>query len=293
LSPWFCHDCGQEAVRPETVRNYQSKIKYNGKLYTVEVPEFRVPRCASCKAFVFGNDAEEQISRAFRHQQGLLQPEEIEQNLRDRDLSQRDLADAIGVAEVTVSRWKTGTVFQSKASDMAMRGLFERTPLLAGNAVSSGASRIGQLIEAQVSAVCGDLPLASQEPFMDWLWGQPQEWYDLLKALASEYGAGKKHALRYLVRSLMLRQRLARARENRNAVCIPAHSEGGDPADLTGSRLVDLRARGGEQRQRWVAGKSCYFSSLSRGASEDRPNRFYERTSRQRSTQKSRDRRGT
>lgn len=64
--PWYCHDCGHTEVRPAVVRNYQTKIKHNGKVYSVTVPEFHVPQCGSCGEMVFGNDAEEQIDRAFR-----------------------------------------------------------------------------------------------------------------------------------------------------------------------------------------------------------------------------------
>jgi len=187
-----------------TVHNYETEVTYNGKLYTVKLPEFRVPQCDSCSELVFGNDAGEQINVALRQQLELLQPEEIEQNLCDRSMSQKDLAAAIGVAEATVSRWKTGTVIQSKASDLAMREYFKRTqPQVEASA--DAAKKVGQLVAVCLSDVLDSWVPASSGACADWLCAQQNEWRELLGGLADQYAAGERHGLKDLVR--MLNQR--------------------------------------------------------------------------------------
>ena len=63
--PWRCPECLQEAVRPAVV-SYNAEVKHDGKTHAVEIPALRVPRCEACAELVFGNDTDEQISRALR-----------------------------------------------------------------------------------------------------------------------------------------------------------------------------------------------------------------------------------
>jgi hypothetical protein len=56
--PWRCPGCGKKQVRPASV-SHTSEIKHDGRLYVVEVPELRVPRCEACGELVFDNAADE------------------------------------------------------------------------------------------------------------------------------------------------------------------------------------------------------------------------------------------
>ncbi|MCX7428971.1 MAG: hypothetical protein NTW96_25515 [Planctomycetia bacterium] len=84
--PWRCPECGKKEVRPATVQ-HTSQIKHDGRLYTVEVPTLRVPRCGACGEMVFDNDADEQIAQALREQLGLLSGDQIRKNRDDLGLS--------------------------------------------------------------------------------------------------------------------------------------------------------------------------------------------------------------
>jgi hypothetical protein len=72
--PWICGKCRQHAVERQTLP-YSTEVQYDGRIYTVDVPEFRVPRCRNCGAMVLDDDANDQITEALRQQLGLLSPQ--------------------------------------------------------------------------------------------------------------------------------------------------------------------------------------------------------------------------
>ena len=121
--PWRCPECGKKEVQRATVRHC-SQIKHDGRLYTVEVSKLRVPRCKSCSELVFDNVADEQIAAALREQLGLLSTEQIRTNRVQLGLSQRELAEHLGVAAETISRWENGVLTQTRAMDRYLRVYF-------------------------------------------------------------------------------------------------------------------------------------------------------------------------
>ena len=106
----------QKEVRPVTVQ-HTSRIKHDGRLHTVELPRFRVPQCRACGELVFDNDADEQIAQALREQLGLLSGDQIRRNREALGLSQRVLAEHLGVAMETISRWENSALTQTRAMD--------------------------------------------------------------------------------------------------------------------------------------------------------------------------------
>src|SRR6266436_7670399 len=105
--PWYCPRCRQKVVRPTRIA-YRSEILFDDGLHTVEIPQLEVPRCENCGELLFDNHAEHQIYQAFRAQLHLLQPEQIRANRESLGLSEKQLAELLGVAEEMVSQWEDG-----------------------------------------------------------------------------------------------------------------------------------------------------------------------------------------
>lgn len=121
--PWYCPKCRNREVRPALI-SYRCEMAHDGQLHSVEVPQLTVPRCGHCGELVFNDDAEAQIRRALRKQLRLLTPEEIRTARMGLGLSEKELADRLGVAEVAISRWETESQIQSRAMDNLLRVFF-------------------------------------------------------------------------------------------------------------------------------------------------------------------------
>lgn len=121
--PWHCPKCRQKEVRPAII-TYRCDMVHDGQPHPVTVPELTVPRCGHCGELVFNYPAEEQIRNALRSQLHLLTPDEIRAARTGLALSQRALADRLGVGENTIARWETGDQIQSRAMDNLLRIFF-------------------------------------------------------------------------------------------------------------------------------------------------------------------------
>jgi putative zinc finger/helix-turn-helix YgiT family protein len=121
--PWRCTECGGKEVYPATVP-YTSRIRLDGIIYSVELPELRVPKCRTCGELIFDNDADEQIHGALRKQLRLLLPEQIRENRAELGLSHRQLAAQLRVDAETISLWEDGLLIQSPAMDALLRLYF-------------------------------------------------------------------------------------------------------------------------------------------------------------------------
>jgi putative zinc finger/helix-turn-helix YgiT family protein len=122
--PWMCGECGRNEVRPKAIE-YKTEIKHDGKLYEVHVPSLEVPTCSHCHEQWFDAETDDQINIALRQQIGLLQPEEIRRQRKALRLTQKDLAEKIGAAESSLSRWENGSSIQSKSTDKSLRMFFK------------------------------------------------------------------------------------------------------------------------------------------------------------------------
>ncbi len=133
-------------MRPATVR-HTSQIKHDGRLHSVEIPKLRIPRCGACGELLFDNDADEQISLALREQLGLLSGDQIRKNREDLGLSQRLLAEHLGVAVETISRWENSALTQTRAMDRYLRVYFGVPAARAALVGQPDASNLGTHVE--------------------------------------------------------------------------------------------------------------------------------------------------
>src|SRR5437773_10921136 len=118
--PKRCGKCGQKAMRLATV-SYARTIEHDGRAYRVEVPALTVPQCGNCQTLSIDDEADQQISAAFRREARLLAPEEIRSGREKLALTQKQFANLLGVGEATVSRWETGAQIQQRAMDRFLR----------------------------------------------------------------------------------------------------------------------------------------------------------------------------
>jgi putative zinc finger/helix-turn-helix YgiT family protein len=121
--PWPCGNCLKDEVYPETMP-YAIDVKHDGQLYHLEIPALRIPMCRACGTLVFSNSVDDQILQALRAQLRLLTPEQIHGGREALGLSLQEMAEKLGVAVETLSRWEGGGLIQSRAMDNFLRVFF-------------------------------------------------------------------------------------------------------------------------------------------------------------------------
>ena len=121
--PWRCFNCLKEEVYPATIP-YAADIKHDGRMHHIEIPKLTIPKCRACGEVVFSNSADDQIVQALRAHLNLLTPQQIRERRKALGLKAKELAERLGVAKETLSRWETGMMIQSRAMDNLLRGYF-------------------------------------------------------------------------------------------------------------------------------------------------------------------------
>lgn len=121
--PWLCPNCLKEEVHPE-VMPYSTDVMHEGRRYHLEIPRVRIPKCRACGNLIFSNSVDDEVFRALREQARLLTPEQIKEARMALGLKSKDLAERLGVAAETISRWERGGLIQSRAMDNLLRVYF-------------------------------------------------------------------------------------------------------------------------------------------------------------------------
>lgn len=107
-----------------TVTNYQAEIRHDGRLHAFTIPALQVPTCRACGERVFTEDVDGQINDQLRLHLNLLAPQQIREAIERIGMSQKDVANCLGIAEATLSRWLTETQIQSRSLDNLLRAYF-------------------------------------------------------------------------------------------------------------------------------------------------------------------------
>src|SRR5271155_486486 len=103
---------------------YDAEVRHDGRLYAFTVPNLELPVCQACGSKVFTENVDDQISAALRLNLDLLTPEEMRKAIGRVDMTQKEAAERLGVAEATLSRWLNETQIQSRAMDNLLRVFF-------------------------------------------------------------------------------------------------------------------------------------------------------------------------
>jgi putative zinc finger/helix-turn-helix YgiT family protein len=147
--PWPCSDCLTPTVVP-AVMEYTAKVKHDGVVYELHFPALEIPRCQTCGETYSTNAVDEQVSDALRARLCLLTPAQMQQQIKQLGLNQKQLAERLGVAQETISRWVNGALIQSRAMDNLLRLYFALPEVR--NALR-GAGQDPELGRAQQAAV--------------------------------------------------------------------------------------------------------------------------------------------
>jgi len=121
--PWRCNVCATVAVELSTIR-YDAEVRQDGRLHEFVVPSLEIPICKRCGEKVFTEDVDQQINMALRRHLRLLTPDEMRDAIQRIGMSQKELAENLGIAEETLSRWLNELQIQSRAMDNLLRVFF-------------------------------------------------------------------------------------------------------------------------------------------------------------------------
>jgi putative zinc finger/helix-turn-helix YgiT family protein len=103
---------------------YKTAVKHDGRTYALEIPDLEIPQCRSCRHLVTSHAVDDEVLQALRRLIRLLTPQQIRERREALGLSGTKLAQCLGVAQETISRWETAALIQSRAMDNLMRVYF-------------------------------------------------------------------------------------------------------------------------------------------------------------------------
>ncbi len=104
--------------------SYDAEIRHDGRVYVFTIPQLNLPVCQACGEKVFTEKVDDQISAALRAHLCLLTPDEMRAALERLEMTQKEAAERLGVAEATLSHWLNDTQIQSRAMDNLLRVFF-------------------------------------------------------------------------------------------------------------------------------------------------------------------------
>src|SRR5688500_9078012 len=105
--PWRCLECVDDTIVPVET-DYRADVKHDGRLYSIHIGDLAIPTCRKCGKQLFSSKVDDRIVAALREVAGILTPEEIHRRRKELEFNQQELAEQLGVAKETISRWESG-----------------------------------------------------------------------------------------------------------------------------------------------------------------------------------------
>jgi DNA-binding XRE family transcriptional regulator len=97
---------------------------HDGHEHVVKVDGLKTPRCANCGQVMLDAEALEFLDDVFIRQLNLLTPERIQEYRTKANLTQQELADAVGVSESEIQQLERGEQIQTRTVDNLLRLFF-------------------------------------------------------------------------------------------------------------------------------------------------------------------------
>ena len=91
-------------------------------------------------------EVDDQINAALCAHLGLLTPDQIREGIDRLGLTQKEIAERLGIAEATLSRWVNRCVIQSRAMDNYLRVFFRFPEVRAVLSVPAVDANLGALV---------------------------------------------------------------------------------------------------------------------------------------------------
>lgn len=107
-----------------TTTEFDAEVRHDGRLHRFTVPNLELPICAACGEKVFTETVDAQVNHGLRAHLKLLTPTQIRDGIKRVGLSQKEMANRLGIAEATISRWLNETQIQSRSLDNLLRTFF-------------------------------------------------------------------------------------------------------------------------------------------------------------------------
>jgi len=121
--PWNCRHCGEREVTLAKT-NYPAEVRHDGRLHKFTIADLKLPICQACGEKVFTEKVDAQITDALRRHLNLLTPDQIRDAIKRVGMSQKGVAQCLGIAEATLSRWLSEVQIQSRSMDNLLRVFF-------------------------------------------------------------------------------------------------------------------------------------------------------------------------
>lgn len=118
-----CHGCGKPFER-RIAPPYLERMKYDGGRHEVLVEGMPRWQCDACSITVTDDDSDTVVQDCLRRHIGLLRADEIREARMTLGLTQSQLAELIGCAAESLSRWENGAILQSRTNDRLLRVFF-------------------------------------------------------------------------------------------------------------------------------------------------------------------------
>ena len=148
--PWTCGNCRERAVYAGAI-DYETDLELDGQCIHIKLENLKTPRCRKCGTPILDTEANTKITRELLRKAKLLTPQQIRKYREGLELSQAELAGAVGVANEIVAYWESGLLIQTRPHDNMLRlffGLPEARDLLAKRKLS----KIGLVLRDTASA---------------------------------------------------------------------------------------------------------------------------------------------
>ena len=127
--PWRCRHCGKIQVDMTTI-SYDAEVRHDGRVHEFTVHNLSLPVCEACGTKVFTENVDDQINSAPPYASPPANAGANGRSAKERvNMTQKEAAERLGIAEATLSRWLNEMQIQSRAMDNLLRVFFAFPPV--------------------------------------------------------------------------------------------------------------------------------------------------------------------